>query len=195
MTGLLLIRHGRTEWNETGRIQGQHDSPLTEEARVEVATWRLPDGYDSADWIASPLGRTLETARLLGHEDAALEPLLKEMSWGDWEGLVLSELRRDLGEEMASLEARGLEFRPPAGESPRDLQIRLRPLLQRLGRAGRDTVAVTHKGVVRAIYALSSGWDMIGPPPVKLRNNVAQEFLIDPDGRPTPGRLNIALAP
>ena len=193
MTPLLLIRHGRTLWNQADRTQGQKDSPLTPEARAEVAAWRLPSGYGAAAWIVSPLGRARETAELLGQGDAPVDPRLAEMSWGDWEGQRLDDLRNELGAAMAGLEAQGLDFRPPGGESPRELQRRLRPVLEERAAAGRPTVAVAHKGVVRAIYALAVGWDMKGPPPVKLRNGVAQEFLLDPAGRPSPGRLNIPL--
>ncbi|MCG8594061.1 MAG: histidine phosphatase family protein [Kiloniellales bacterium] len=193
MIPLLLIRHGRTLWNQAGRTQGRKDSPLTPEARAEVAAWRLPSGYQTAAWIVSPLGRARETAGLLGHGDAPVEPRLTEMSWGDWEGQRLDDLRAELGADMAGLESQGLDFRPPGGESPRELQQRLRPVLEERAGAGRPTVAVAHKGVVRAIYALAVGWDMKGPPPVKLRNGVAQEFLLDPGGRPSPGRLNIPL--
>ncbi|MDJ0943421.1 MAG: histidine phosphatase family protein [Kiloniellales bacterium] len=193
MTPLLLIRHGRTLWNQTGRTQGQKDSPLTPEARAEVAAWRLPKGYEDALWFVSPLGRARETAGLLGRGAAAIEPRLAEMFWGDWEGQRLGDLRAELGPAMTELEARGLDFRPPGGESPRELQRRLLPFLEARAAAARPTVAVTHKGVVRAIYALAAGWDMKGPPPVKLRNGVAQEFLLDPAGRPSPGRLNIPL--
>ena len=195
MTPLLLIRHGRTEWNEAGRTQGQKDSPLTADARAETAAWRLPAGYETADWIVSPLGRARQTAALLGRAEAAIEPRLAEMSWGDWEGRRLADLRAELGDDMVELEARGLDFRPPGGESPRDLQARLRPLFRRLAAAGRPTVAVAHKGVIRATYALAAGWDMKGPPPVKLRNDVAQEFLLDAEGLPGAGRLNIRLSP
>ena len=193
MTPLLVIRHGRTLWNQAGRTQGQKDSPLTQQARAEIARWRLPSGNEAAAWVVSPLGRARETAGLLGQGDAAVEPRLAEMFWGDWEGRRLDELRSELGSAMASLEAQGLDFRPPGGESPRELQRRLQPFLEGRAAAGEPTVAVAHKGVVRAIYALAVGWDMTGPPPVKLRNGVAQEFLLDSAGRPSPGRLNIPL--
>ncbi len=193
MTPLLVIRHGRTLWNQSGRTQGQKDSPLTPEARSEVAKWQLPSGYEDADWFVSPLGRARETAELLGRGDAAVEPRLAEMFWGDWEGRRLGDLRAELGSAMTGLEAQGLDFRPPGGESPRELQRRLQPFLENRAAAGRPTVAVAHKGVVRAIYALAVGWDMTGPPPVKLRNGVAQEFLLESAVRPSPGRLNIPL--
>ena len=61
----------------------------------------------------------------MGHDDATVEPALIETDWGHWEGRTLAELRQRHGGEMAALEARGLDFRPPGGESPRDVQARL----------------------------------------------------------------------
>lgn len=96
---------------------------------------------------------------------------------------------------MAKLEARGVDFRPPGGESPRDVQARLGPWLTSFANAGRPGVAVTHKGVIRALAALASGWDMTGPAPDKLRAGTAHCFRIDAAGRPAVERLNLPLAP
>ena len=93
---------------------------------------------------------------------------------------------------MAENEARGLDFRPPGGESPRDVQARLRPLLARLD--GR-TIFVTHKGVLRALYALATGWTMTGKPPQKLLDGRAHAFAVAPDGTPSVAELNIPLEP
>ena len=70
----------------------------------------------------------METAVLLGLNPQP-EPRLIEMAWGAWEGRRLSELRAELGDLMRENEERGLDFRPPDGESPRDVQNRVRPLL------------------------------------------------------------------
>src|SRR3546814_16815565 len=92
------------------------------------------------------------------------------MRISDWSSDVCSS---DL---MAANEARGLDFRPPGGESPRDVQDRLRPLLAELADAGEDVVAVSHKGVLRALYALASGWDLRGKPATKLAAACAPAF-------------------
>jgi broad specificity phosphatase PhoE len=55
--------------------------------------------------------------------------------------------------------------------------------------------AVTHKGVIRALYARASGWDMTGRPPVKLRDACAQCFLLGPEGAPETDQLNLPLGP
>ncbi|MDH3792273.1 MAG: histidine phosphatase family protein, partial [Rhodospirillales bacterium] len=91
------------------------------------------------------------------------------------------------------MEARGLDFRPPGGESPRDVQVRLAPWLTRVAADGQPCVAVCHKGVIRALAALASGWDMTGPPPEKLRDAAAHRFLVGTGGTPAVGQLNLSL--
>ncbi|WP_193366814.1 histidine phosphatase family protein [Pelagibius marinus] len=197
MSRLLLIRHGATAWNEAGRIQGRSDPPLSPAGRAAVESWRLPPEAAGARWICSPLTRARDTAEILRGAPVDSEPLLIETDWGAWEGRSLAELRDELGPDMADNEARGLDFRPPGGESPRDVQQRLRPLLTKLaqettGSAG-TVVAVTHKGVIRAVYALASGWDMRAKPPVKLRDGCAQAFTLAAGGQPAIDTLNMPL--
>ncbi|HEX5321357.1 MAG TPA: histidine phosphatase family protein, partial [Stellaceae bacterium] len=84
--------------------------------------------------------------------------------------------------------------RPPGGESPRDVQQRLAPLLRDIARRGEPTAAITHKGVIRAIFAEAAGWDMLGKPPARLNWAAAHLFRLAPDGAPTVERLNLALA-
>lgn len=197
MTPLVVIRHGPTAWNAEGRIQGRSDVPLSPEGRGAVGAWRLPLETGGANWVllCGPLRRTRETAALLDPAgDWREDPALIEMDWGAWEGRVLADLRAAGGTEMAAEEARGLDFRPPGGESPRDVQTRLAPLLTSLAKAGAPCLAVTHKGVIRALYAWASGWDMTGPPPDKLRDARAHRFSLDSHGRPHVERLNLELA-
>ena len=195
LTPLVLIRHGPTRWNAEGRMQGRSDQPLSESGRAEVGRWTLPADFRAYRWMTSPLRRARETAALLGHGEAAVVAALIETDWGAWEGRKLDELRDCFGSEMEKLEARGLDFRPPAGESPRDLQERLKPWLASFAAAGRPGVAVCHKGVIRAVAALASGWDMTGSPPEKLRAETAHCFRIDAAGQPAIERLNLPLVP
>ncbi len=177
MTPLLVIQHAPTEWNEAGRIQGRADPPLSDAGRSWLTDVQMPDGWEDAVCLSSPLQRAIETARLLGL-DPRPEPALIEMDWGDWEGRRLPDLRAALGAEMTENEARGLDFRPPGGESPRDVQARVLPLLLTLS---APTVLVTHKGVLRALYALATGWDMTGKPPHKLLDRHAHQFVLAGD--------------
>ncbi len=191
-TRLAIIRHGPTEWNSEGRIQGHTDISLSAAGRAAVAGWRVPGELAGFRWLASPLKRALETARLLGAEPA-IEPRLAEMNHGQWEGHRIDDLRAELGDAMAEIERRGLDMRPPGGESPRDLQQRLKPWLAEVGALGEPTVAVAHNGVLRAVYSLASGWDMRDKPADKLRPAAAHLFGLGPGGEPTIERLNIPL--
>ena len=119
MTPLLLIRHGATAWNASGRLQGRADIGLSAAGRATVEGWRLPAAFAQARWLASPLRRARETAALLTDRPVKLEPRLIEMDWGAWEGLRAAELDAD---ELAAREALGLDFRPPGGESPREVR-------------------------------------------------------------------------
>ncbi|MDJ0950076.1 MAG: histidine phosphatase family protein [Alphaproteobacteria bacterium] len=196
MTPLALIRHAPTAWNSQGRIQGQTDVPLDAAGARLLSTWRLPDALQGFVWTSSPLQRATETAHALGAPaDMSCEPRLMEMHWGEWEGRTLVELRQELGEEMADNEARGLDFRPPGGESPRDLQARLQPWLRDRGEQSVPTIAVTHKGVIRAILALATDWDMTDKPPVKLSRSAVHLFMLDETGTPVADRLNMSLKP
>ncbi|MDR3518580.1 MAG: histidine phosphatase family protein [Azospirillaceae bacterium] len=188
MTALLVLRHGPTDWNRSHRLQGRCDQPLSDAGRAMVRTWRVPE--ESIGWhsVASPLARCVETARLLGWQPT-LEPRLIEMDWGQWEGRTAAALRAELGATFAAAEASGLDLMPPGGESPRQVQARLRPWLAGIT---RPTIAVTHKGVLRALLALATGWAMTGPPPLKLRDFCAHRFDVAA-GQVTVSALNLDL--
>ena len=192
MTLLAFLRHGRTRWNAERRFQGQTDIPLSDEGRKALAGLGLPAELAGARCHVSPLVRARETAALLGLE-ATVEPRLIEMSFGRYEGRTRDELRGDPDEGMAANEARGLDFRPPGGESPREVQARLAPWLAGLGQSGGRHVAVTHKAVIRAALALAYDWPMLGRAPEKLDWSRLHLFRVAPDGRLAPKRMNVEL--
>ena len=192
MTSIAFIRHGLTQWNVEKRIQGSVDEPLSARGRDMVASWRLPDEFVEWRWFSSPKVRALETAHLLGIK-SGVEPRLAEMNWGEWEGQRLPDLRARLGDAMQENEDRGLDFRPEGGESPREVQARVKTWLIEIARDPRPAGAVCHGGVIRAIYCLASGWDMMGKPPVKLLNGSVHVFTVDVHGNLEIDRLNIEM--
>ncbi len=165
---VALLRHGRTAWNDARRMQGRADIPLSEAGRAQVAGWRLPEVVAGARIVASPLVRATETARLLTGTEPHVEPDLIEMDWGAWEGRTFGELRDELGPVYARAEALGVDYRPPRGESPRDVQMRIGRWFARVADEPAPVVAVTHNGVLRALVARLTGWDMVSKSPVKL---------------------------
>ena len=182
---VAFIRHGITAWNLEGRIQGRTDVPLSPAARKILAARVVPQDLRDLTWVASPLVRARETAAILSGraiEEIEVDERLVEMSWGQWEGSVLEDLRRRHGVTMAENEGRGLHFRPPGGESPFEVQARVRDWLAEVARAGDDVVAVTHKGVIRALAARALGWDMTGKSPVKIDWSAIHRFEAGEDG-------------
>ena len=187
MIQLALLRHAETAWSAEGRIQGRSDPPLSEAGRAALGTVRMPDACRGMRVVTSPLARCVETAALLGAPDASREPRLAEMSWGKWEGRRLEDLRAELGATMRENEARGLDFRPDGGESPREVLARVREWLAELS---GPTLAITHRGVIRAVLAEATGWDMRGKPPAKLDWNAFHIFEVL-GGKPRVDRLNV----
>ena len=188
MTKLLILRHGPTDWNKAKRLQGRSDIALSEEGRQEVQKWRVSQQYEEFEWVTSPLIRAVDTAKLLGH-DARVVSALAEMSWGDWEGRIWQDLLSVDDPELDANRARGLDFRPKGGESPREVQQRLNPWLEALT---RPTVAVCHKGVLQALYSLATGWKMTEKAPDKILNACAHLFEIE-QGTPVLRKMNISL--
>ncbi|MDB3952656.1 histidine phosphatase family protein [Alphaproteobacteria bacterium] len=194
MTAIAMIRHGPTEWNENGIVQGRSDIPLSMRGRKQVASFEIPAKLQNFDWVASPLRRAAETAHILSGHMVPTDDRLVEMDWSSWEGQTLSALRAELGDLTAAWEAEGLDFRAPGGESPRDVQERLKPFLLDRARLARDTIVVCHKGVIRAVYALAIGWDMKSKPPIKMQDGCAQLFSLDEKGMPETLEFDVRLA-
>ncbi|MFD2740443.1 histidine phosphatase family protein [Sulfitobacter aestuarii] len=168
MIRLALLRHGHTEWNRAGRIQGRSDIPLDPEARTQLARLRLPEPWDRAALCASPLSRAMETAALVAGRPACPELALIEMNWGSWEGRHGALLRADPDGGFRDIEHWGWSYAPPGGESPAALRARLVPWAETLH---EDTLAICHIGVMRVLLAHATGWNFDGPAPFQVKRN------------------------
>ncbi len=163
---IYFIRHGETDWNVEGRLQGQKDIPLNDVGRVqaEEAGRRLQvlaPHYEDLAYVASPMGRTRETMELLRKaiglhpESYRLDERLVELTFGAWEGLTWREVRRLEPQAAAMRERDKWNYVPPGGgESYAMLAERIRPILDDLT---RDTVIVAHGGVARAFLTITCG--------------------------------------
>ena len=168
MIRLALLRHGRTQWNNEGRLQGRTDIPLEDASRAHLANLALPDQWRHADLLSSPLCRAIDTAQALTGRTPAIEPALLEMNWGDWEGQRGAELRADPVSGYRDLENWGWDFCPPGGETPADVRDRVLPWALALQ---ADTLAITHIGIMRVLLACATGWNFDGPPPVPIKRD------------------------
>jgi broad specificity phosphatase PhoE len=162
-----LIRHGQTDWNVEGRFQGSVDIPLNNHGRGqakrngEAFKAELPD-VTGWRFVSSPLSRARETMEIVRQTaglvpfDYDLEPLLREVSYGDWERRTIPELEAVDPTLVAARTADKWGFVPPNGESYMMLADRVRAVL-----AGLDspTVITAHGGVLRSIYYLIGDMD------------------------------------
>jgi probable phosphoglycerate mutase len=167
---LIFLRHGETAYNAENRLQGQRDTPLNgrgrEQARSVGRTLGARIGAEierleaAGAFIASPLERARETMEIA--RDAMglppgryrLDPALKELTFGAWEGLTWSEIEARDGKAVRERSKDKWSFAPPAGESYAMLAGRVRPWLE--GLTG-DAFVVSHGGVARALMALIAG--------------------------------------
>jgi probable phosphoglycerate mutase len=170
MTGfqhrIYFIRHGETDWNREGRLQGQQDIPLNDlgRAQAEEAARRLATlvSPHTLPWHVSPLLRTQETAKRsrlsigMADEGYLLEDRLKELSFGRWEGLTWREVKQSDPAGAARREADKWGMVPPDGESYALLIARLQPWLDTVT---EDCVVVAHGGVARGLLHLVAGID------------------------------------
>ena len=157
---LLILRHGETEWNLEGRMQGALDSPLTDrgrqQARAQNAVLRSLD-LSGFGWFASPQPRALLTARIVAKGNRApiaQDPRLREIGMGDWTG----QQRRAIVAQFPHLfdGPNPLAFydHAPAGEGLAALTARARAFLDDLD---RPSVIITHGITSRVLRCLALG--------------------------------------
>lgn len=160
---MAFIRHGQTDWNAEGRMQGQQDIPINDIGRSQaqrngeaLRAYLEASGRDHSEleFFASPLSRTVETMRIVCRalerdEDAfGRDDRLREITFGAWEGFTIPELAEKTPELTAARKADKWGFVPPEGESYRMLMTRVEAWLVTLD---RPSVVVSHGGVMRVL--------------------------------------------
>jgi broad specificity phosphatase PhoE len=160
---IYYIRHGQTEWNALGRLQGVQDIPLNELGRTQsvhaghiLADLFGRDGEDASSigFVASPLGRARQTMELvrgvLGLLLAgyAIDDRLREIGYGEWEGSTLAEMQVKDPDLFARRQIEKWTVAPPAGETYVSVQARMADWYR--GLTG-DTVVAAHGGTLRAL--------------------------------------------
>lgn len=163
MIRMLLVRHGETEWNGAGRLQGRQDIALSPAGRAQIAEL-VPAiaAHAPRRVITSSLRRTRESAEALGLSVSRQDPRLDEAHLGSWEGQQSARLQ-ELDPE-AYRAWRGGELRPPGGESFGELTERVVAAVAEAARevaaGGHGSVLVlTHGGPIRALLRHAIGLD------------------------------------
>jgi broad specificity phosphatase PhoE len=160
---IYYIRHGETAWNAAGRFQGSQDIPLNDLGRTQavaaggiLADLLARDGSEASSlaFVASPLGRarlTMELVRStlqLPPDDYAVDDRLREIGYGQWEGLTLPEMELHDAVTFAARHEDKWGVAAPSGESYASVTLRMREWFDSLP---TNTVTVAHGGTMRAL--------------------------------------------
>jgi len=155
---LVVLRHGRTSWNATGRFQGQADIPLDERGRLQaeqaaaVLAELAPTAIHSSDLVraratAEPLARACGLP-------VVTDPRLREIHVGTWEGLTIDELFTQVDDDLKRAWLAGEDVRrSETGETVAEVGERAGTALDEIGHAAPDgstVVAVMHGLAARA---------------------------------------------
>lgn len=160
---IVLVRHGQTDYNAEDRWQGSRSDVPLNEAGLEQARQtaralaeRYPDGFDAL--YASDLVRARQTAGVLGEAfglEVRVEPGLRELDHGRWDGRLKSEIVERWPDEYAAYQADPRTVRRGGGDSYDDLAERVWPALEAIAdrHAGGRVLAVSHGGPIRLVMS------------------------------------------
>jgi broad specificity phosphatase PhoE len=172
-TRIFMVRHGATVLTDEDRFAGVTDVELSEEGREQAR--RLAERLSHAKITAiyaSPLGRTVETARILAapHDlEVQTRDGFREISHGHWEGMKRRDVEEKFPDEIAEWEKDPYTFAPPGGESGLAVTARALPALIDLVRdhPGEKILVVSHKATIRLLLSSLLGFD-----PRRYRDNL-----------------------
>lgn len=177
LTELIFIRHGVTDWNREQRFQGGTDISLNAEGRDQARmTAERLRALPLVAVYCSDLSRARQTAEPIAQAlglGVSVEPALRERGFGSFEGLTHEELKREHPQAYARWQQRDLSYQMPGGgESLAELRGRVLAQMQVLARRhpGQTVAAVTHGGVLDAVYRISAGLEVDAPRNFELRN-------------------------
>jgi broad specificity phosphatase PhoE len=163
LTQFILVRHGATEWNETGRYQGQADPPLNEAGRrqAELLAEQLAGAPVQAVY-SSDLRRACHTARAAAARlglPVNVEPRLREVSQGAWEGMLHADILAQYPQEWAARQADPLHGRPPGGESVAEVAARALAAAGDIARAHPEgpVLIVSHGLTLAVLLCMARG--------------------------------------
>jgi len=163
---LYILRHGQTEWNAVGRMQGHLDSPLTnlgqEQARTQLRILKAQNLPADTTFHCSPLGRARQTAALALAgltKRPCFDDRLKEISVGKFEGLTMYDLDTCWPEIMRASSPYSWHYRAPGGERFVDFRARIKDWLDE---QTTTAVVVTHGMTSGVLRGLALGLDVDG---------------------------------
>ena len=143
-----LVRHGETEWSRDGRHTSSTDLPLTAEGeRVALSLRDRLAGVTFDLVLTSPMQRARQTAALVGHEDAEVDPDLVEWAYGEYEGRTTAEIREEVPDWTI------WSHPSPGGETADQVSARLDRVVGRLRDVPHRALVFGHGHGLRALTA------------------------------------------
>ena len=176
VTRVFMVRHGATVLNAEDRFAGATDVALSDEGREQAK--RLSERLDQKKIVAvyaSPMGRTVETAKILSapHKlEVQVRDGFREINHGRWEQMTRRDVEQKFPEEAAEWEKDPYTFAPQGGESGLAVTARALPVLIELVRqhCGENFIVVSHKATIRLLLSSLLGFD-----PRRYRDNLDQK--------------------
>jgi alpha-ribazole phosphatase len=163
MVRLLLVRHGETVWNAAGRFQGRADMPLNGTGQRQAKALGCVLAAEGVHTLySSDLQRAWETARIIAEAlrcPVQSEPCLREMAFGDWEGLTFAEAQQRDPHLLAAWQTDPEQVAPPRGETLGHVSNRVKTVLHRMVTHCQEqtVVLVAHGGPLRVLLCLALG--------------------------------------
>ena len=146
MTTILLVRHGRTDWTDELRLQGQTDIPLNATGRSTSHLLRpLVQQHQPQSLVVSPAVRAVMTAEEISELSPVHDPRLQEAHLGSWEGMTPQQIGPDYALWRAG------KLVPPGGEAMTKVHARVKASLLSAAELPGPVLLVTHGGVIRAM--------------------------------------------
>jgi broad specificity phosphatase PhoE len=176
MTNFFLVRHGETDWNRLGRIQGATDIPLNDTGRDQArATGEKMQGRKWDVIVSSPLSRALETASIIasciGLPEPTPVPDIVERNYGEAEGMTGPELEAFYPDDTPV----------PGRETREAVKVRVLAAMHSIAAAnkGKNVIIVAHGGVIRAVLQSTTGQAFFGE---RITNGSVHSFHHSDDG-------------
>lgn len=184
-TEIFLIRHGETEWNASGRFQGSKDISLSQEGVIQ-AKFLKERLHNKFDYIyTSPLVRAIQTAELICNNTSAvpiIENELREINFGDWEGLTLDEIRTHYVSEFNSWKTDEMNGYLVGGDlSLKNSSLRAKNAILRIAkeRMGKKVIIIAHGGIIKAGLIGVFDWKMTMYHKITLGNTAVSKLTFD----------------
>lgn len=185
---IFLIRHGETDWNRSGRVQGSSDIELNQLGHIQAAKMANHLSLQKFDAIyCSSSRRAIETAQpltLIQNLEAVVTSDIVEIGYGDWEGHTSAEIHERWPEAWSAFKQDSYKNRPPNGETIEQVRARLERFYNQIQKnhSGGKIAVVSHGGAIRYFIGLLICESTVAATRIDLSNCAVSRLVVGPSG-------------